>query len=169
MSANTLHFADYPEFRPNLTPEEMFRAGVFGGTYFRNIRSSVTGKKYKDAWREFPEQWFDGLDIRKQVASNTCDKNVNKYAAKSGTSLKYWEQRGWIHPQDPYGWVQWYCRFYRGRRTSDDSRQVKRWVNIASESKGRWRKYLNRKRKDTGNKDVSPVVHQLLLQWAVQV
>ena len=27
---------------------------------------------------------------------------------------------------DPYGWFQWYCRFYQGRRSSDDERQVGR-------------------------------------------
>lgn len=21
-----------------------------------------------------------------------------------------WESSGWIVPQDPYGWFQWYCR-----------------------------------------------------------
>ena len=26
-------FADYPEFRPNMSPKEMFKAGSFGGTY----------------------------------------------------------------------------------------------------------------------------------------
>ena len=41
-------FKDFPEFRPNLCPEEMFRAGSFGGTYWRPISSSVTGKKYKN-------------------------------------------------------------------------------------------------------------------------
>ena len=38
-------FKDYPDFRPNLTPREMFKLGSFGGTYWRPIYSSVT-KKY---------------------------------------------------------------------------------------------------------------------------
>ena len=42
---NELVFKDYPDFRPNLSPEEIFRAGSFGGTYWRPISSSVTGKK----------------------------------------------------------------------------------------------------------------------------
>lgn len=32
-------FPDYPTFRPNLSPEEILRAGSFGGTYFRPIKS----------------------------------------------------------------------------------------------------------------------------------
>ena len=41
--------------------------GSFGGTYFRPIFSSVTGKVYKDVYKEFPEDWFEGLDIAKQI------------------------------------------------------------------------------------------------------
>ena len=39
-------FKDYPEFTPNLTPEQVLKKGSFGGTYFRPIYSSVTGKNY---------------------------------------------------------------------------------------------------------------------------
>ena len=49
-------FKDHPEFTPNLTPQQMFKKGSFGGTYWRPIKSSVTGKTYKNkilcsAWR----------------------------------------------------------------------------------------------------------------------
>jgi hypothetical protein len=38
---------------------------------------------------------------------------VNRYKVKCGASLEMWEQSGWIVAQDPYGWFQWYCRFYQ--------------------------------------------------------
>ena len=41
-------FKDHPEFTPNLTPQQMFKKGSFGGTYWRPIKSSITGKKYKN-------------------------------------------------------------------------------------------------------------------------
>ena len=41
------------DFRPNITPIEVIKKGVFGGTYFRNIYSSVFDKWYKNSWKEF--------------------------------------------------------------------------------------------------------------------
>ena len=34
-----------------------------------------------------------------------------------------------------------YCRFYTGRRTEDDDRQIGRWKGVAGE-KGRWKRQL---------------------------
>ena len=46
-----------------------------------------------------------------------------KYKAKCGSGgLGVWESNGWMSDVDPYGWFQWYCRFYQGRRCSDDQR-----------------------------------------------
>ena len=43
------------DFKPDLTPIEVIKKGSFGGTYFRNIYSSVNDKFYKDSWKEFKE------------------------------------------------------------------------------------------------------------------
>ena len=59
--AGRLVFPGYADFRPNLTPKEVLQAGSFGGTYFRRIHSGVTGQNYEGDWREFPADWFAGL------------------------------------------------------------------------------------------------------------
>ena len=41
----TIHFSDFPSFKPNLTPKEIIQMGSFGGTYFRPIYSSVINRR----------------------------------------------------------------------------------------------------------------------------
>ncbi|XP_041462574.1 uncharacterized protein LOC121413715 [Lytechinus variegatus] len=167
-----LVFQDYPEMRPNMTPKEVLQAGSFGGTYFRPIKSSVTGEKYSGVWKELPKNWLEGLDISKQVASSPYRAEVNTYKVKCGGSLEMWESSGWIDKQDPYGWFMWYCRFYLGRRTADDERQVGRWKKCAG-VKGRWRNNLIAKCARSGcaydNFAVSPVVRQTLQHWGYRL
>lgn len=99
-----LIFPDYPHFRPNLTPAEVIRSGSFGGTYFRPIYSSIVKKQFQDeAWKELPEDWLEGLNIKRIVASSTYRTEVNKYHEKCGQGLEEWENSGWITAADPYG------------------------------------------------------------------
>ncbi len=72
-------FLDYPDFKPNMTPKEVIQAGSFGGTYFRSIYSAITKKNYSDVWKEFPEDWFEGLVASKTVARVAYDNNINAY------------------------------------------------------------------------------------------
>ena len=37
---------------------------------------------------------------------------LNYYGIECGTSLRFCESKGWIRPIDPYGWFQWYWRYY---------------------------------------------------------
>ena len=43
------------DFGANKTPVEIIREGAFGGTYFRDIYSGITGKWYKKSWKEFDQ------------------------------------------------------------------------------------------------------------------
>ena len=167
----TILFKDYPEFRPNLTPRKIFLLGSFGGTYWRPITSKVTNKSYKNQHKEFPKSWWKGIP-NKWLTSPVCNVSINNYGVKSGTSLRFWEKKGWMNKQDPYGWVQWYCRFYKGRRTPDDKRQIKRWLAFAG-PKGRFKRRLVNmiKNKKTKYNDytVSPVIRQGLQHWAYRL
>jgi hypothetical protein len=167
----TIYFKDYPEFTPNKTPREMFKDGIFGGTYFREIYSTITGKNYKNQHLKFPKSWWKGIPDH-YLTSEKCDISINKYKVKSGTSLEYWEDHDWISKQSPYGWVQWYSGFYNGVRSSDDERQIKRWIAFAGPN-GRFRKRLInmiKKKKTTYNDySVSPIIRQGLLQWAYEL
>ena len=175
---NYIFFSDYPDFKPNLSPKDVFQMGSFGGTYYRPIYSQVVDSQLKSPHEEFPEDWFEGLDIQKQVISSTYDKKVNKYNVKCGQSLLDWEKSGWISNLDPYGWFQWYCRFYLGRRhKEEDLRQIKRWQKITGE-KGRHRnsliKLIYDKRKVNSeisihDKSISPRRRQSLQHWGYKL
>lgn len=167
------------EFRPNRTPEEVLRSGSFGGTYYRPIVSAVTNQKYKSSEvlnSSIDSKWIDGLDKGTMITSSTYRNNVNKYKVKCGGSLGMWESSGWISDTDPYGWFQWYCRFYQGRRCSDDARQIGRWMKCAG-PRGRFLSQLCNKciaAAGQGNVmskvqdvSISPVIRQTLLHWGL--
>ena len=104
-----------PEFRPELTPREMLRLGVFAGKYMTDCR------------REFPKSWFQGA----KLAKGKRDPSLNFFGVDASQPLSVWRKKGWIHPDDPRGWFQWYCRYYMGRRLpEEDRRQIKRWKAI---------------------------------------
>ena len=88
--------------------------------------------------------------------------NVNKYG---GTSLGFWENKGWINKIDPYGWSQWYCRYWLGKGSKDDEWQINRWIKIVF----RFRVKLVKMIRDAGSKfdnySVSPKIRQILLHW----
>jgi hypothetical protein len=109
----------------------------------------VTGESYSDEWKEFPSDWFEGLNIQKQITSVKYNTGVNKYKENCGGDLEMWESSGWITHIDPYGWFQWYCRFYLGRRCSDDDRQISRGNGVMG-PKGRWRNNLVNKSLSSG-------------------
>ena len=87
------------DFRPNITPIEVIKKGAFGGTYLRDIDSSVTNKWHKNAWKEF--------NVLKDVDQKYYCSSYDDASIKCGTSLRFWENKGWIHSINPYGWFQW--------------------------------------------------------------
>ena len=154
------------DFGANKTPVELIKEGAFGGTYFRDIYSGVNVKWYKKLWKE-----FDGLKNidQKNYCLNYYDINVNKYGVKCQTSLRFWENKGWINSIYPYGWLQWYFRYWLGRRSLDDKRQIARWKGIVS----RFRRTLIKMIKDiNGRFDdyfISPKIRQILLHWGYEL
>ena len=102
-------------FQPELSPQEMLEAGIFGGNYFKKDVS------------EFPKKWFKNA----KIDYDQFNVSLNYFSIKSGLPMEHWLNKGWIFPEDPLGWFQWYCRFTNGRRISHiDEIQIKRWKNF---------------------------------------
>ena len=131
-------------FAPELTPKQMLQLGVFGGKYMTDCR------------REFPASWF----TRAKLSSTRHDARLNCFGVNASQSLTVWRRMGWIRPQDPRGWFQWYCRYYMGRRTADDARQIRRWRAIARHVSA-IRKYC-----EPGDLECRRRQRQAVLHWA---
>jgi len=100
-----------PGFKPQLTPKQMLKLGVFGGKYMT------------DCGREFPASWFKNA----KLCAERHQPSLNYFGVNASQPLSVWREKGWIYPDDPRGWFQWYCRYYSGRRCEDDLRQIRRW------------------------------------------
>jgi hypothetical protein len=132
-------------FKPELTPKEMLELGVFGGKYMTDCRE------------EFPKDWYENA----KLCHEFHDSKLNYFGANASQPLSVWRANGWIYPEDPRGWFQWYCRYYMGRRIpEEDDRQIKRWLAM--------KRHLGQLRKNClpGDMSCRRKQRQALLHWA---
>jgi len=134
----------HSEFRPQLSPKEMLKLGVFGGKYM------------SDCTEEFPVDWFE----KAKLCSEIHDPKLNYFGVNASQTLAEWRRKGWIYKDDPRGWFQWYCRYYMGRRCPDDERQIKRWKSMS--------RHIGQITKNCCYLDLDcrPRQRQALLHWA---
>jgi hypothetical protein len=134
-----------PRFKPELTPKQMLSLGVFGGKYMTDCRD------------EFPADWFENA----KLSPDRHDASLNFFGVDASQSLAVWRKKGWIHPADPRGWFQWYCRYVMGRRMpEEDDRQIRRWLAI--------RRHVSQLRRSCrpGDLQCRPRQRQAVLHWA---
>lgn len=132
-------------FKPELTPKEMLKLGVFGGKYMT------------DCTKEFPSDWFKEA----KLSPLKRDPKLNYFGVNASQPLSEWRKKGWIYNEDPRGWFQWYCRYYQGRRfPQEDDWQIKRWLAI--------KRHIKQIQKNCFPKDIHcrPRQRQALLHWA---
>ena len=134
----------HPEFTPELSPATMLEMGIFGGKYMTDCQD------------EFPDAWFE--EARLSPAKR--DNSLNFFGVDASKPLSYWIEKGWVHEQDPRGWFQWYCRYWMGRRSDDDERQIKRWKAMT--------RHIAQLKKNCvhGDWKCRPRQRQALLHWA---
>ncbi|ARN75069.1 hypothetical protein [Oceanicoccus sagamiensis] len=134
-----------PGFSPELSPKELLALGVFGGKYLNDCQD------------EFPKSWFS----QAVLSPLKKDVSLNYFRVDASLPLSHWRGKGWIYHEDPRGWFQWYCRYYRGRRIElEDQRQIKRWRNM--------RRHIGAVKKncEPGDCDCRRKQRQALLHWA---
>jgi hypothetical protein len=136
-------FNDYQDFLPDYTPVEMFQMGIFGNNYFKIDT-------------DLPDEFKYGLSQIDYHSRTNPNINLNRYKTDCGTSLQTWIEGLLIHDDDPNGWVEWYIKFYYGRRHQDDKRQIARFNAFKHRHGGMLKKYPD-----------SCKTKQNLLQWAI--
>lgn len=103
------------DFKPELSPKQMLKMGIFGGKYMTDCK------------KEFPKDWYD----KAKLCHEFHDPDLNYFGVNASQPLSVWREKGWIYEEDPRGWFQWYCRYYMGRRIpEEDDRQIRRWKAI---------------------------------------
>jgi len=134
-----------PEFNPELTPKQMLELGIFGGKYMT------------DCQKEFPKNWYE----KAKLCPVRHEPKLNYFGINASQPLSVWRKKGWIHPADPRGWFQWYCRYYLGRRMPlEDQRQIRRWKAI--------KRHIAQIKKHCHQGDIicRPRQRQAVLHWA---
>lgn len=122
-------------FEPLLSPYQMLELGVFDGSYF-----------------EPNDPDFDHEPIIRES---------NLFKTNASQPLHVWQENGWITPEDPRGWFQWYLRYYHGRRIPDlDEWQIKRQRSFVARHGAQVRK------NGRGDLELRAKQRQSLLHWA---
>jgi hypothetical protein len=68
----------HAEFKPDLTPKQMLKMGVFGGKYMTDCRN------------EFPRDWFVGAKLRHECH----DPPLNYFGVNASQPLSVWRGKG---------------------------------------------------------------------------
>jgi hypothetical protein len=106
-----------PEFTPWHTPMEMLDLGIMQDAY------------YFPATKGLPSKYTNHPKALKR--GDTKDPKQNHFGVASRQSWDEWKRKGWLHPEDPAGWIEWYFKYYEGRRLpKEDQRQIKRWKSF---------------------------------------
>ena len=139
-----------PRFRPQLSPRQMLKLGVFGGAYFIGCKNLIP--------TDLPKQWFGKVRLS---PDGNKHKELNFFGVNASQPLAVWQKKGWIDPHDPHGWFQWYCRYYLGRRLpEEDNRQIRRWLAI--------KRHVAQIKNNCRRGDIicRPIQRQAVLHWA---
>ena len=128
---------------------------ILQSTYLRPEFSAVSGN------HELPY----GETCRRHSISLSRDERhdpkLNYFGINASNPLSYWRKKGWIYPDDPRGWFQWYCRYYMGRRLGEeDRRQIARWKAI--------KRHIAQvyKHCSAGDMNCRPKQRQAVMHWA---
>jgi hypothetical protein len=124
--------------------------GPFPGRehFFRQPDGNAQATVDLDAW------------IGSSLCTPKCTSRVELFWGQCFPAAIILAKKGWIYQEDPRGWFQWYCRYYRGRRCPDDQRQINRWSAMRRHI-AQIQSHCNK-----GDSNCRPKQRQTRLHWA---
>ena len=161
-----ISFKDSKHFSTCYSPLRMIELGIFGHGYFGI--ADVDENEFKRILNLVPN-FSDQLDeeMRTKILLSPQKFSLNRYGIRAGLDHRAWTENKWIHSDDPYGWFNWYIRFYYGRRHKDDFRQINRFRSFVKRHWGMLNGYCQK-----ANVPIDQAEYryqktcQGLLQWA---
>ena len=144
-------------------PVEIIKQSAFEETYFRDI--------YSFRYCKLVQKVMGRIQLVKKYWSEVLLLGLlwSLYGVKCETSLRFWESKGWINEIDPFGWFQWYFRYWLVRRSHDDERQINRWKGILSRFEDKLVKMIKDARCKYDDCSISPEIRQILMHWGYEL
>ena len=144
-------------------PVEIIKQSAFEETYFRDI--------YSFRYCKLVQKVMGRIQLVKKYWSEVLLLGLlwSLYGVKCETSLRFWESKGWINEIDPFGWFQWYFRYWLVRRSHDDERQINRWKGILSRFEDKLVKMIKDARSKYDDYSISPEIRQILMHWGYEL
>lgn len=161
-----IKFKDNKYFCTCYSPLRMIELGVFGHGYFaiKDVEESEF-KKILNLTPIFSRQINE--EIKSKILLSPQDFSLNMYGIRAGLDHTSWIENKWIHSDDPYGWFNWYIRFYYGRRHKDDFRQINRFRSFVKRHWGMLNGYCQKSNIPIDQAEYKyQKTCQGLLQWA---
>lgn len=129
-----------PGFTPELTPDIMLRLGIFGGLAIKGIETQI------------PIEWVIFALFESKLTTDVFPHQNKNY---------------FLLVADPYPssgddsreFFHWFCRYYLGRRSEEDSEMIEEWKSFQSKAKAIIKSKVPQ----------SAIVRQLFLQWSIMI
>lgn len=144
--------------------------GALGAKLYLNKKQKEEGHGKQAALSELESRFKPDLTPDQMERLGVLRHKGSQYGEGAGkdnffgvsASMPTWPDK-WHNEEHPQGWYQWYKGYSEGKRTSDDERQIKRWLSF----KARHLAQLQKADPTLENLSVQPKRRQALLNWAI--
>jgi hypothetical protein len=108
-------------FRPFYSPQDMLNLGVFGGSFFGPDRAMKLIPKFTQF------MLFSGVPIS-SYALAIYNQGINYFNVSLDPMNRTFSMPIGLKRMHPFGWFEWYCKYFYGEESKADEHRIKQWV-----------------------------------------